>query len=229
MTEASAATRPEILVNCAVSLDGRLAYAGGRRALLSGPEDLARVQALRAGVDAIVVGLGTVLADDPSLRVHWDLLDRPPERAPLRIVLDSMGRTPDRARVLDGSLPTLIVTSDRADRRFPAPVRTLKAGRVQVELPRLWAGLLELGIQSVLVEGGASVLASVLRSDAFDRLTVYVAPVLIGGRDAPSLILGPECPGPGATVPLVLESAERLGEGVLLAYRSGRPRPGPAP
>jgi len=215
--------RPHVVVNCAVSVDGRLAYEGGRRALLSGPEDLARVQHLRAGVDAIVVGIGTVLADDPSLRVHWELIGGGPVGPnPMRVVLDSMGRTPDRARVLDGSAPTLIATSERSDRVFPPHVRSVKVGQREVELERLWGALLGAGVRRVLVEGGAAVLASVLRAGAFDRLTVYVAPVLIGGHRAPSLILGAECPGEEASVRLLQESAEPLGDGVLLTYR---PRP----
>jgi 2,5-diamino-6-(ribosylamino)-4(3H)-pyrimidinone 5'-phosphate reductase len=214
--------RPEVLVNCAVSLDGRLAYAGGRRARLSGPEDLARVHELRAGVDAILVGVGTVIMDDPSLRVHWELLGRPPGPNPMRVVLDSMGRTPERARVLDGSAPTLIATADGCERRFPPAVRTAAVGHTQVELDRLWVALLGLGVRRVLVEGGATVLASVLGSGAFDRLTVYVAPVLIGGHTAPPLVLGPEAEGEAETIRLRRVSVEPLGEGVLLAFR---PRP----
>jgi 2,5-diamino-6-(ribosylamino)-4(3H)-pyrimidinone 5'-phosphate reductase len=216
--------RPEVLVNCAVSLDGRLAFAGGRRARLSGPEDLARVQRLRAGVDAIVVGVGTVLLDDPSLRVHWELIGGRNGPEPMRVVLDSTGRTPASSRVLDGAIPTLVVTSERSERHWPPGVRTLRAGRTTVELDLLWEALDGQGVRRVLVEGGATVLANVLRSGTFDRLTVYVAPVLIGGRTAPPLMLGPECPGEEAMVRLHQESAEPLGEGVLLTLR---PRPAP--
>src|ERR1700683_5231537 len=98
--------RPEILVNCAVSLDGRLAYAGGRRARLSRPGGLRRGQWVRADGDAVLVGVGTVLLDDPSLRVHWEMIDRPAGKNPARVVVDSNGRTPPTARVLDGSAPT---------------------------------------------------------------------------------------------------------------------------
>ncbi|EQD29124.1 2,5-diamino-6-hydroxy-4-(5-phosphoribosylamino)pyrimidine 1-reductase, partial [mine drainage metagenome] len=106
-------SRPFVWLNAAMSLDGRLAYAEGRRALLSGPEDLRRVQDLRRSLDAILVGSGTVLADDPSLRVHWErVVEDPPLRGaqPTRVVLDARGRLPSGARVLDGSLPTLVFT-----------------------------------------------------------------------------------------------------------------------
>ncbi len=109
-----------MLLNCAVSMDGRLALAGGARARLSSEEDLRRVQQLRAAVDAIVVGVGTVLLDDPSLRVHWELLGRPPGRNPTRVVLDSRGRTPAGARILDETAPTVVAVGE-ANRRGSRP------------------------------------------------------------------------------------------------------------
>ncbi|HEV2519499.1 MAG TPA: dihydrofolate reductase family protein [Thermoplasmata archaeon] len=220
------ADRPEILVNCAVSLDGRLACAGGRRALLSGPEDLVRVQRMRASASAIVVGAGTVISDDPSLRVHWDMLGEAERAGPVRVVLDSMGRIPDGARVLDGTQPTLIVTAERCRRRFPPTVETVVGGADRVELPQLWTLLSARGMRSVMVEGGGNVIASVLRSGEFDRMTVYVAPVVIGGRTAPSLAIGPECADESGLQPVVFLEARPLGTGVLLTY--GPPRAGPS-
>jgi 2,5-diamino-6-(ribosylamino)-4(3H)-pyrimidinone 5'-phosphate reductase len=210
--------RPTIRINCAVSLDGRLAYAGGRRAHLSGPEDLLRVQRMRADSGAILVGAGTVVADDPSLRVHWELLDEPPKVGPTRIVLDSTGRVPEGAKVLDGTVPTILATSERCSRRFPDSIETLVVGQDRVELPRLWSELARRGIQSVMVEGGGNVIASVLRSGTFDELTVYVAPLIIGGRTAPGLALGPESPDASSAVPLDLREVRRLGAGVLLTF-----------
>lgn len=220
--------RPTVLVNCAVSLDGRLAYAGGRPAALSGPEDLLRVQRLRAECDAIVVGVGTVVADDPSLRVHWEKLGRSPGRDPWRVVLDPKGRTPPTARFLDGSVPTIVVTTQEATRSWPEGVRVLIAGARHIDLGHLLRQLFDLGMRTILVEGGARVLASVLRGGFFDRLTVYVAPRLIGGTTAPPLMAGEECGGPEGTVPLVRTGAEPLGEGVLLSFVPGE-RPSPAP
>jgi len=215
--------RPLIQLNCAVSVDGRLAYAGGARARLSGPEDLERVQALRADSDAILVGVGTVLADDPTLRVHWELLGRPPAREPMRIVLDSHGRTPTVARVLDGSQPTLVATSAGSERAFPPHVLRFAAGKDEVELPALLAHLNGTGVRSLLVEGGARVLASFLRSQLFDRMTVYVAPVVIGGSTAPPMVAGRETEGPDRAIRLRLESSERLGDGLLVRYARTRP------
>jgi 2,5-diamino-6-(ribosylamino)-4(3H)-pyrimidinone 5'-phosphate reductase len=220
------AVRPAVWVNCAVSADGRLAYADGVRALLSSPEDLRRVQQLRANADAILVGVGTVLKDDPSLRVHWDLLGEPEGKSPTRIVVDSTGRTPEGARVLDGTIPTIVATSTRSQRAFPAHVRTLAVGAETVDLAELFVRLHGLGVRRLMVEGGARILASVLREQLFDRFTVYVAPVVIGGATAPTLVRGPETRGPEGTVPLRLVALDRLGEGFVVTYA---PNPRDAP
>ena len=214
--------RPKVWLNCAVSLDGRLAFAGGVRARLSSPEDLERVQRLRAEVDGILVGVGTVILDDPSLRVHWELLRRSPGPAPRRIVLDGRGRTPEGARVLDGSAPTIVVTTARCRRSFPPHVRTVVAGAERVDLHATFAELHRLGLRRVLVEGGASVFASVVREGLFDRWTVYYAPVAIGGSTAPPLLAGPESHGLGETVPVELVGVERVGVGFVATYLPSR-------
>lgn len=210
--------RPAVWVNCAASADGRLAYAGGRRARLSSPEDLRRVQQLRANADAILVGVGTVVHDDPSLRVHWELLGLPEGKSPTRVVVDSSGRTPEKARVLDGTAPTIVATSERCTRTFPPHVHTVVAGGAKVDLARLFVRLHELGIRRLMVEGGAEILASVLREGLFDRFTVYYAPAVIGGATAPPVAGGPDPDPPEATVRLRLLTLDRLGEGYVVTY-----------
>ena len=220
-------TRPAVWVNCAASLDGRLAFAGGVRARLSSPEDLVRVQRLRANSDAILVGVGTVTKDDPSLRVHWEMLDEPPRPNPTRVVIDSSGRTPEHAKVLDGSAPTVVAISERCTRRFPAHVRTMVAGRVRVDLGRLFGLLHSAGIRKLMVEGGADVISSVLRAGLFDRLTVYYAPVVIGGSTAPPIASGTETRSPEELVTLRLEAIDHVGEGYVATYlpRAARAAP----
>ena len=216
-----AARRPAVWVNCAASLDGRLAFAGGVPARLSSPEDLVRVQRLRANADAILVGVGTVVKDDPSLRVHWEMLDEPPRPNPTRVVVDSSGRTPEGARVLDGSAPTIVAVSERCPRKFPSHVRTMVAGRSRVDLEELFGLLHSSGIRKLMVEGGAEVIASVLRSGFFDRLTVYYAPVVIGGETAPPIASGAESHSPAELLSLRLEGLERVGEGYVATYVPG--------
>ncbi|MCI4330637.1 MAG: dihydrofolate reductase family protein [Thermoplasmata archaeon] len=211
--------RPKVWVNCAISLDGRLAYSEGRRALLSGPEDLARVQRLRADSDAILVGVGTVLLDDPSLKVHWDLLGIPPGREPLRVILDSQGRTPPGAKVLDGSAPTLIATAKGVSSHFKAPVEAFSAGHPTVDLPALLSHLSGRGVGQVMVEGGSKVLASFLGQRLFDVLTVFVAPVVIGDGSAPAMVAGGSAAGTEGALHLERTDAHPLDDGVLLTFR----------
>jgi 2,5-diamino-6-(ribosylamino)-4(3H)-pyrimidinone 5'-phosphate reductase len=220
--------RPTVWLNCAVSLDGRLAFAEGARARLSSPEDLARVQRIRAEVDGIVVGVGTVILDDPSLRVHRELLGGGEGPNPSRIVLDSSGRTPEGARVLDRSAPTIVATSARSRRTFPSHVRTVAAGRDRVELAVLLAELRRAGMRRVLVEGGAQVLASFVRERLWDRWTVYYAPVAIGGRRAPPMLAGPEAHDFEEAMRVRLARVEPVGEGFVATYDPLPPAPGGA-
>jgi riboflavin-specific deaminase-like protein len=216
-------TRPFVWANCAVSTDGRLAYAHGRRAHLSGPEDLRRVQRLRVESQAILVGAGTVRADDPSLRVHWEMLDRPPGPSPMRIILASDGAVPEDARVLDGSIPTLVATTSDCQRNFPNGVERFSAGRERVDLAALLDELGRRGIRQLLVEGGSQVLASFFRGGHVDRFTVFVAPVLIGGTSAPTLMGGPETPDERGTIRLRGVDVVSLDNGWLATYE---PEPG---
>jgi len=215
---AAGVRRPEVWVNYATSEDGRIAYAGGRRARLSSREDLQRVQEMRSVADAILVGVGTIVLDDPSLRVHWDLLGRPPGTSPTRVVVDATGRIPETARVLEPGTPTIVGTSERCTRKFPDHVEVIVAGRDEVDLALLFERLFDRGIRRMMVEGGSEILASVFRGRLFDRCTVYHAPVVIGGRTAPTVASGPETPSEREAVGLRLVALERLGDGYLATF-----------
>jgi 2,5-diamino-6-(ribosylamino)-4(3H)-pyrimidinone 5'-phosphate reductase len=218
MVDPTPLRRPYIWVNCAVSLDGRLAFAHGTRARLSGPEDLVRVHRLRAASDAILVGVGTVVQDDPSLRVHPELVEELPKKPPTRIVVDASGRLPSQARFLDGSLPTIVATVEGNTRRYPDHVRTIVAGRGSVDLGQLFSTLRDLSIERLMVEGGSQILAAVARARLFDRWTVYYAPVVIGGVTAPPMVGGTESQTPEAMIRFELERVDRLGEGYVATY-----------
>ncbi|MGI0139941.1 MAG: RibD family protein [Thermoplasmata archaeon] len=211
-------SRPLIWVNCAVSLDGRLAFASGARAHLSGPEDRLRVQRLRAESDAIVVGAGTVVLDDPSLKVHWEELGRTTGPPRTRIVLDAHGRLPVAAKVLDGSAPTIVATVEENSRHYPPHVDRVVAGRGRVDLPTLWAELHRRGMRRVLVEGGSHVIESVIASRLLDRFTVYVAPVVIGADGAPPLVAGPAVGSIAEAMAFEMLGVERIDTGYVVSY-----------
>lgn len=177
--------RPQVTLSYAQSLDGSLARQRGAPLPLSGPEALVMTHQLRADHDAILVGIGTVLADDPALTVR---LVR--GQNPQIVVLDSHLRCPPTARILAGH-PWLCATEtaavDRQARLEAAGAVVLRfaadpAGRVH--LPSALARLVQHGVQQLMVEGGAAVISSFLAAQAVDRLVITVAPQLVGGLPA---------------------------------------------
>ncbi len=151
--------RPFVTWKYAATLDGRVAAADRTSRWITGPEARADVHRLRATVDAVVVGSGTVLADDPRLTVRGPG-DTLAERQPLRVVLDRSGRTPATARVRDHIAETLVLTD-------PEP-------------PAALARLHARGARHVLLEGGPTVAAAFVAAGCIDRVIGYVAPALLG-------------------------------------------------
>lgn len=198
-----------VVLNMACSLDGRVAGADGEPVRLSGPEDHHRVHRLRARSDAIVVGVGTVVNDDPQLTARTTSA---PDKPPLRVILDTHARTPTTARAVDGQAPTLILTRDAVD-EAPGDAEVRALGQ-DPSPQRVLDVLADRGIERVLVEGGPTVAGSFLAAGAVDRFTLYIAPRILG--EGPRLSDGLEAAG----VALELEPRARapLGEGTLVSY-----------
>lgn len=206
-----------VLVNAAISLDGKLALAGGRPLRLSSEEDIARVHRLRADVEAILVGSGTAIADDPSLLVQPAYA--PGAKQPARVVLDGRGRLPPSLRLFDGAARTIVYTTKRPPPPWPhAEVRNVASLREgTLDARAVLADLGALDVRSVLVEGGGHVIRSFLEAGLVDEFTLYVAPVLVG-NGAPSLFEGEGASDARFLRRLKLLSAKPLSEGVLLAF-----------
>jgi diaminohydroxyphosphoribosylaminopyrimidine deaminase/5-amino-6-(5-phosphoribosylamino)uracil reductase len=171
--------RPYVIWKYAATLDGRSAAADGTSRWITSAEARADVHRLRASVDAVVAGVGTVLADDPQLTVRDVAGELAPGRQPLRVVVDTDGRTPATARVRDDRAPTWVATS--------AEVKTGDDGRIA--LPALLRALHERDVISVLLEGGPTLAGSFLAAGLVDRVVAYLAPALLGAG-TPALVGG---------------------------------------
>ncbi|MFQ6012725.1 MAG: 2,5-diamino-6-(ribosylamino)-4(3H)-pyrimidinone 5'-phosphate reductase [Thermoplasmata archaeon] len=219
------ADRPFIVLNMASTVDGKIGLPGGRPLKLSTEEDFARVHRLRAEAQAVVVGIETVLTDDPKLTVKEAYVPGAP--SPLRVVLDSAGRVPKGAAVLDGSAPTLIATAEDTSKDF-RPAEVLRCGEGRVDLPRLVEHLAGRGVRRILVEGGGTVAWSFLRAGLVDRFHVYVAPRVMGDERAPSLLAGNTVRRREDLPTLRLREVTTLGEGLLVTYEPVRDEAGQA-
>jgi diaminohydroxyphosphoribosylaminopyrimidine deaminase / 5-amino-6-(5-phosphoribosylamino)uracil reductase len=188
--------RPFVILKLASSLDGKIAASDGSSRWITGETARADVHRLRAWSDAIVVGAGTAIADDPSLTARGKWAGA--ASAPLRVIVDSTGRVPPDLHVFDDVAPTLVATTDRApERRLRAWADTGADVAVldrdaddRVALAALVDALGKRDVQGLLIEGGATLAWSAVRDDLVDRVVAYLAPVLIGGADAPTVMGG---------------------------------------
>lgn len=216
--------RPLVTIKLAATLDGRAAAPDGTSQWITGPQAREEVHELRRRVDAVVVGAGTVGADDPSLTCRLPGYEGP---QPRRVVLDSTGRTSTEARVFDGTAPVIILTGDGAsvDRRRAwakagADVRVLPAGPGGVALEPALQTLGELGVCHALVEGGPTLAASVVDAGLADRFRIYVAPTVLG-RGMPAFEGGGVQTLADARS-LVIERVGRVGSDVRIDARARR-------
>jgi 2,5-diamino-6-(ribosylamino)-4(3H)-pyrimidinone 5'-phosphate reductase len=216
--------RPFVFINAAMSADGKISSFQREQVRISGPEDMDRVSLLRADSDAVMVGVGTVLADDPGLRIksadHKKMRsDRGLPDQPLRVVVDSLARTPPGSEVLgEGSI--LAVSKAAPEERLAflrEKCEIVVSGEEKVDLGELLSILKKKGVERLMVEGGATLNWSLIEAGLVDEISVYIGPMIIGGAGAPTLVDGP---GFSADFPkLSLISADLLDGGVLLRWR----------
>ncbi|MSQ42958.1 MAG: bifunctional diaminohydroxyphosphoribosylaminopyrimidine deaminase/5-amino-6-(5-phosphoribosylamino)uracil reductase RibD [Chloroflexi bacterium] len=239
--------RPFVVAKFACSLDGRIATATGESQWITGPDARCWAHGVRDRMDAILVGVGTVVADDPSLTTRLDgntpafpdplicgvrpsrLGDRQETNHPLRVILDTTLRTPATARVANGTLPgnTLILgvddgTPDWASRR----TALTRAGTEVVSVPSgqhgrpqpvgVLALLADRGITSVLLEGGHTIHGAYFDAGVVDAVAAVIAPMIIGGQDAPGAIGGTGAVTLDRASRLMMPSVTRLGVDTLV-------------
>ena len=187
--------RPFVTAKFAVSLDGKIATRTGDSRWITGEEARGYAHRLRAAADAVMVGINTVMADDPRLTAR-DEGGAPLERQPLRIVVDSRGRTPERAMLLSepGKVMVAVADAEAATRarltEAGAEVESVPAEDGSVDLAELLCRLGSREVTSVLVEGGGVLLGTFFDRGLVDKVAAFVAPTVVGGVAAPSAVAG---------------------------------------
>lgn len=179
--------RPHVTLKLAISADGMIGRREGERMMITGKQTFDAVQVMRTEYDALMVGIGTVLVDDPRLTVRLPgLLDR----APARVILDATARLPVESRLLqnlEAEPPLIIFVSPEAPadrvsaiRQSGAKVITVPASGKGLDMPAVLSALAEEGHARVFAEGGARVAASLVSGDLLDEIVIYRAPVVVG-------------------------------------------------
>ena len=207
--------RPYVILKAAASLDGRIATACGDAKWITSPEARSEGHRLRARLDAILVGIETVLKDDPKLTAHGE------GRDPLRVVLDTRLRIPPSARVLRDGRPTVVFAA-KEDLRGPGPrrgaavVRRVRRTKAGLDLREVLGALGELGVGTLLVEGGARVHTSFLEAGLVDEIWLFLAPKLIGGAAAPTFFEGRGARRMRDAIALGVTEVRRVGPDLLI-------------
>jgi len=217
--------RPFSIVKCAATLDGRIATRTGDSRWVSSEESRKFVHRLRHAVDAIMVGIDTVLTDDPRLTTRLTGEMQPQGLDPTRVILDTHLRIPESAKLLrlDSDSDTLLITGPAVSAKKKARIE-MKGARViespvqddRIDLGRLLDRLGTLGVTSLLIEGGSRVIASALSSGIVDKIAFFYAPKILGGDDGVPICrgVGPELME--SSIPVRDITVRRLGDDVMI-------------
>jgi 2,5-diamino-6-(ribosylamino)-4(3H)-pyrimidinone 5'-phosphate reductase len=210
-----------------MSLDGKLSTKERKQIKISGPEDMQRVDVLRAGSDAILVGMNTVVSDDPKLDVKsaQNLEERKRKglsENPIKVAVGDVGRISADSEFLKYGGKKVIFTTEKSD---PKAVEKLRKkaevhvlGKERVDLAEMLRILSSMGVRRLMVEGGGTTIFEFLKGKLVDELYVAVGPRIFGGRDAPTMAEGVGFAADEA-VRLTLLGMEKVGETVVLRYR----------
>jgi diaminohydroxyphosphoribosylaminopyrimidine deaminase/5-amino-6-(5-phosphoribosylamino)uracil reductase len=216
--------RPHVLLKTAMSLDGRVATGTGDSKWISGEFSRARAHRWRGESDAVAVGIGTALADDPELTARVEGVFRQPRR----IVFDSEGRLPPSSKLMRsaGETPVIVICSRAAPRRA---IESFAAAGAEVIViaggnpaQRVAGALDELGareIQSILLEGGPQLAGSFLDAGEVDEMRVFIAPIVLGGREAKPAIEGEGAAMIARAPRAISTEVEQIGDDVLISSR----------
>ena len=211
--------KPYVILNAAMTLDGKIATKNGSSEI-SGEEDLKRVHKLRKDSDAIMVGINTVLADDPRLTIHK--IPSEYDDNPLRIVVDSKARTPLKSRILNDEAPTIIAVTKNAPpekvMKLEQKVEVLFCGKNQVNLERLMEEIGRRGVKTLMLEGGSTLNYSMFEKKLIDEVRVCIAPMIAGGINSKTLVDGPGVDYMKNAYQLTLKKCYKLGNDLIVEY-----------
>jgi 2,5-diamino-6-(ribosylamino)-4(3H)-pyrimidinone 5'-phosphate reductase len=212
--------RPRVTINCAMSVDGKIASPTRKQIRISCEEDIQRMYRLRNESDAVLVGIGTILADDPKLTVKESYVQHP--KQPLRVILDSKGRTPPHALALNTVSKTLIITAKGHKKTYVgAHVEVVECTTDRegvIDVNYALDLLYQKGVRKLLVEGGGTVIWNFLKNKVVDDIYIYIGPCIIGGKDTPTVADG-EGVSSGAKIELKMIEMKQVGSGVLIHYQ----------
>ncbi|MDR1397505.1 MAG: bifunctional diaminohydroxyphosphoribosylaminopyrimidine deaminase/5-amino-6-(5-phosphoribosylamino)uracil reductase RibD [Desulfarculales bacterium] len=220
--------RPYVILKSAVSLDGRIADASGHSQWISGEKARREAHRLRSQVDAVMVGAGTVLADNPRLSSRIKN-----GRNPVRVVVDSRLSTPPQAAMLDEPGRTVIACVIKASKE-KAQALVARGAQImplpgdekgRVDLTCLLPTLAREGITSILAEGGGELAFSLARLKFIDELNLFMAPIIIGGKSAPSFVGGDGFATLAEALPFTVPTVRRLGKDLFLSARRKEDEP----
>ncbi|MDR2624107.1 MAG: 2,5-diamino-6-(ribosylamino)-4(3H)-pyrimidinone 5'-phosphate reductase [Methanobrevibacter sp.] len=222
--------RPYTILNAAMTLDGKIATRTGS-SKISNKKDIERVHKLRRELDGIMVGVGTILIDNPKLTAHKlpneDIFTH--ERSmkklnPTRVVVDSRGRTPFNSNVLNSDAETIIATSNKIlENEESLSLLKKKAdvficGESEVDLKKLMEYLYHNGIKTLMLEGGSTLNFSMFKEDLVDEVRVCIGPVIVGGDQSKTLVDGDGFDFMESGVQLIMKNSYLLNECLILEY-----------
>lgn len=206
--------RPYVIINCAMSLDGKIALPSRIQTRISSEDDMARVYKLRNECDAVLVGIETILSDDPKLSVKDKYVPNPNQ--PYKIVIDSKCRIPSDAKVFENN-KAIIVTTIGKSKELSCEI--IECGDDKVDLKKLLEILFQKGIKKILVEGGGTIIWSFLRENLVDELYIFIGNIIIGGKNSPTFADGEGVKNFNEIIKLKLSSIDQSDEGILLRYK----------
>ena len=212
---------PFVTTKYAMSLDGKIATKTGESKWITGDSARFRTHAIRSESDAVMVGINTVLYDDPQLTSR-DINGDPFPDQPMRIIVDSKGRTPPNSKLFDGPGQTLIVTSTNIKsipeelKKSGAELLNLESKGNGVDLENLLALLGNRGVVNLLVEGGGHLAGSLFDLGLVDKVIAFIAPTIIGGINAPSPVEGIGVDSLSKSFNITNVTTEKIGNDILV-------------